>query len=104
MVLWLIVVTTWDFVRMKEEKPRRQKEKRAACPMLRLGREDRREWRTRAIVLPSSGSECSGCPSWHFRVEKSTNLATWSYSTVQSRKVGAALARKRQNGIENVII
>ena len=43
MVLWLIVVTTWDFVRIKEEKPRRQKEKRAACPILRLGREDRRE-------------------------------------------------------------
>jgi hypothetical protein len=41
----------------------------------------------------SNGSECGDCPSWHFGVEKSTNLATWSYSTVQSRKVSAALAR-----------
>ena len=33
MVLWFIVVTTWDFVRMKEEKPRRQKRKEppASC-------------------------------------------------------------------------
>jgi hypothetical protein len=77
---------------MKEEKPRRQKRKEppASCCVWgrRTGGNDGRRY-----YVASSGSEYSDCAGWDFRAEKSTNMATWSYSTVQSRKVDAALSR-----------
>ena len=92
MVLWFIGVTTWDFCTNEGRKAAASEEKRAACLMLRLGRRIGGN-KGRRYYVASSGSEYSDCPSWHFRAEKSTNLATWSYSTDRCRKVDVALSR-----------
>jgi len=86
MILWLIVVTTWGLCTNEGRKAAASEGEKSRLPCCVWGGRTEENEGCALLCCPAVAQNAVtalvGISEW----EKSTNLATWSYSIVQNRK------------------